>query len=173
MVEPGGVVVASGWHGRISPVPRCSYPVRGDHCAREAHFAVADLDLCRQHRDAIAHQFETPLLVELADLQRELDALQRRRQAVAAPVDQPEPDLHLYFAEIPHITPQHPRFGLIKIGRTINLSARMEALGTVPIKTKVIEQWEETETHHRFAHLRVEGEWFRAEPDLLAFIEAL
>jgi hypothetical protein len=27
--------------------------------------------------------------------------------------------------------------------------------------------------HATFAHLRVTGEWFRAEPDLLAFIASL
>jgi hypothetical protein len=31
----------------------------------------------------------------------------------------------------------------------------------------------EYETHKRFAHLRVRGEWFRPESDLLAFIEEM
>jgi hypothetical protein len=31
----------------------------------------------------------------------------------------------------------------------------------------------EFETHQQFAHLRLTGEWFRAAPDLLAFIEKL
>lgn len=59
----------------------------------------------------------------------------------------------------------------MKIGFTTNMVNRMKAvpheaiLGTVP-GTMV----DERGYHAQFAHLRVTGEWFRAEPDLLAFI---
>lgn len=61
--------------------------------------------------------------------------------------------------------------GLIKIGWTSDLQQRMasvpneEILGTVPGTMD-----DEKRCHVAFAHLRVKGEWFRPEPDLLAFI---
>lgn len=64
------------------------------------------------------------------------------------------------------------RFGdRVKIGFTTNLKQRMvdlpndEVLGTVPGTFA-----DEKRCHTAFAHLRVNGEWFRAEPDLLEFI---
>jgi hypothetical protein len=62
----------------------------------------------------------------------------------------------------------------IKIGYTTNMKARMvavpheEVLGTVPGTMT-----DERRCHAAFAHLREHGEWFRAEPDLLKFIEDL
>lgn len=61
--------------------------------------------------------------------------------------------------------------GLVKIGWTGNLKKRMaevpneEILGTVPGTME-----DEKRCHVAFAHLRVKGEWFRPEPDLLEFI---
>lgn len=60
---------------------------------------------------------------------------------------------------------------LVKIGFTTNMTRRMqdvpheEILGIAP-GTKV----DERQCHAAFAHLRATGEWFRAEPELLAFI---
>lgn len=59
----------------------------------------------------------------------------------------------------------------VKIGFTTNMRSRMsaipheEVLGTQPGTLA-----DEKRYHRMFAHLRVTGEWFRAEPDLLAFI---
>lgn len=65
------------------------------------------------------------------------------------------------------------RFGdRVKIGFTTNLAGRLadlphdEVLGTVPGAMA-----DERRCHAAFAHLRVTGEWFRAEPELLSFIE--
>lgn len=61
--------------------------------------------------------------------------------------------------------------GLVKIGFTTDLKQRMrevpneEILGTVPGTME-----DEKRCHTAFAHLRVKGEWFRPEPDLMAFI---
>lgn len=67
----------------------------------------------------------------------------------------------------------------IKIGFTIHPTKRMSSLQTGnyrELETLLVApsyMAEEIETHQRFAHLRERGEWFRAEPDLLAFIEDL
>lgn len=64
--------------------------------------------------------------------------------------------------------------GLVKIGFTTNMTNRMKAvpheaiLGTVPGTME-----DERRYHAEFAHLRVTGEWFRAESDLLTFIAAV
>lgn len=61
--------------------------------------------------------------------------------------------------------------GLVKIGWTSDLDQRMkevpneEILGTVPGTMD-----DEKRCHIAFAHLRVKGEWFRPEPELMEFI---
>jgi hypothetical protein len=61
--------------------------------------------------------------------------------------------------------------GLVKIGWTSNLKRRMsdvpneEILGTTAGTME-----DEKRCHAAFAHLRVKGEWFTPEPDLMAFI---
>lgn len=71
---------------------------------------------------------------------------------------------------------QGPDNGLVKIGRTRGTpDIRFLAIQTVcPVplaKLGVIPgATAERDLHRRFAHLREHGEWFRPEPDLLAFI---
>lgn len=66
---------------------------------------------------------------------------------------------------------------MIKIGSSMRPKERISALqGAVARLLEVLavvpmEVADEFETHRRFAHLRVRGEWFRAEVDLLQFIE--
>lgn len=60
----------------------------------------------------------------------------------------------------------------VKIGFTRNLRQRMLDLPHEEILTMVPGTVEdERRCHAAFAHLRVAGEWFRAEPDLLAFAQ--
>ena len=62
----------------------------------------------------------------------------------------------------------------IKIGTTVDLRSRMQALGvdevlhTIPGSYKL-----ENELHRRFDHLRIKNEQFEPAPELLDFIEAL
>jgi hypothetical protein len=67
----------------------------------------------------------------------------------------------------------------IKIGRTTDPGQRMRALQTmhhdalslvlsIPAHAAL-----EDAIHTRFAHLRERGEWFRIEPDLVGFIQAV
>jgi hypothetical protein len=65
----------------------------------------------------------------------------------------------------------------IKIGTSFKPEKRIRGLAREvgrPLETLAIvplEVADEGKTHLRFAHLRVHGEWFRAEADLLQFIE--
>jgi hypothetical protein len=67
----------------------------------------------------------------------------------------------------------------IKIGRTTNIKQRMSGLqGHNPrplelLASVVALSSLEPTLHFKFRHLRIRREWFRAEPDLLAFIAAI
>lgn len=67
----------------------------------------------------------------------------------------------------------------IKIGVTVDLGARISALQTsTPHKLKLLKaiaggRPEEIELHKRFDHLRIRGEWFRAEAELVEYITML
>ncbi len=66
--------------------------------------------------------------------------------------------------------------GPIKIGKTDSIDARLSSLQGGSVDTLVcvayIEGDCEEELQERFHHLCKCGEWFNAEPELLAFIEA-
>ncbi len=67
--------------------------------------------------------------------------------------------------------------GPIKIGLTKNIQKRLAEIQSTcpaPVKLlKVIEgEWEkELRIHYHFSHLRLQGEWFKSEKELLDFIE--
>lgn len=62
----------------------------------------------------------------------------------------------------------------VKIGWTSNLAGRMAAVPHDEIlHTQPGTMRDEKRCHAAFAHLREVGEWFRAEPDLLTFIDSL
>jgi hypothetical protein len=77
----------------------------------------------------------------------------------------------VYFAEL-------PSQGLIKIGSTVNLAARLKHLASVlpeaPVLLGTIEGGasEEMRWHVRWAHVRRYREWFSATPELRAAIAA-
>lgn len=65
---------------------------------------------------------------------------------------------------------------LIKIGTTSNLLQRIQGLSLTMghvLATEPGGYMREQELHGRFAALREHGEWFRAEPELLAYIDAI
>lgn len=88
----------------------------------------------------------------------------------------PEPDFrgypvgsHVYFM----------RSGaLIKIGWTVNLSTRaiqLQVGSSEPLELMLAlpgERQDEKALHQQFQHLRVRGEWFRGDQELLSFIDA-
>lgn len=62
----------------------------------------------------------------------------------------------------------------IKIGTTINLTRRMEAI--LPDEVLAVEPGgysTERSRHHQFADLRISGEWFRDDPVLRAHIASV
>jgi hypothetical protein len=67
--------------------------------------------------------------------------------------------------------------GPIKIGKASDVMRRLSGLQSAHAEelrllatTRAVT---EDELHQRFAHLRMRGEWFRAEPELLAFIDSM
>lgn len=67
----------------------------------------------------------------------------------------------------------------VKIGVSINVPLRTTVLATGspwPVDLLAVmpgDRAAEKRLHRRFAHLRLKGEWFRAEPELLDFIATL
>jgi len=72
----------------------------------------------------------------------------------------------------------HAENGLIKIGKSTDVKARLSQLQTLsPISIRIINTplctATEAELHQRFAHLRDHGEWFTPGKELLDFIESV
>jgi Meiotically up-regulated gene 113 len=65
------------------------------------------------------------------------------------------------------------RDGLIKIGTTRYLHHRLRTLKASLVAAVPGLPEDEREIQDRFQSLRVNGEWYRAEPELLAYIEDL
>jgi len=71
--------------------------------------------------------------------------------------------------------------GPIKIGFTRDIIRRLRGLQTahpeeIRLLAKIVVRFPrqlEREVHARFAHLRISGEWFRAEPELLDYVRGL
>lgn len=67
----------------------------------------------------------------------------------------------------------------IKIGHSVSPEFRLDEYQKYsPFKLRLLGAIKgglpkERELHRRFAHLRMRGEWFRAEPELVEFVEAL
>ena len=63
----------------------------------------------------------------------------------------------------------------IKIGSASDFKRRSSSLQTAspePLNVlAIVPGLDEYKIHQRFAHLRIRGEWFRAEPELLEFIQ--
>jgi hypothetical protein len=65
----------------------------------------------------------------------------------------------------------------VKIGWSTNVNARLRELQTgAPERLRLYTvlpgiRDKEKDTHRRFAHLRLQGEWFRRAPDLVEFME--
>src|SRR3972149_780868 len=68
---------------------------------------------------------------------------------------------------------------LIKIGRSADVNKRLSHLQVSVgadlriIKAVPADPWGEIAVHNKFRHLRVRGEWFKADKELLDFIATL
>lgn len=62
--------------------------------------------------------------------------------------------------------------GRIKIGTSGNIKRRFQDLPWDTVELLEIgDEAEENLRHTQFAHLRIQGEWFKADPELLEFID--
>jgi len=84
--------------------------------------------------------------------------------------DDPEASHRVYFIQTNDF---------IKIGFTRNMTRRFEGINSsVPYDITLLHEMPgsfdlEVDMHRKFKHLRVKGEWFRAEPELVDFIQSL
>lgn len=124
--------------------------------AREAHVSALEA----QKRKALSPDY--------TDKQRLIDVIEQARQR-----ERNGPStMRVYFV-------QESGLGLIKIGTSMNVSARMSALsrGTphdLTLLTTIAGGFAvESEIHRHFERDRVRGEWFRPIPDLLAYLEEI
>lgn len=138
----------------VEPRRECVYPL----CHAEA---VAMIGVCLDHAMMVWKVVEDTL-DDLVAKHRNPDSprqaiIRARRQAEETP------------SSVVYIVKLGDR---VKIGFTTNLDQRMrdipheEILAVVPGTMD-----DEKRCHAAFAHLRVAGEWFRAEPELLAFAQ--
>lgn len=94
-----------------------------------------------------------------------------RHRRKAAALETVPPGERVYFV-------QHGDGGPIKIGWTADLPARLTDLQIAsPVALRVLGtvaggESVERALHGRFHHLRVRGEWFRPDPELLDFVRA-
>lgn len=150
--------------GHLSVQPR---PFHDACCWPDCQAKLGDIDLplCPRHlikvfrtcRDTYLWSLETvgDDLIQRALVRAGLPKVEKVRQT----------DGVVYFVRFQN---------LVKIGFTTNMATRMasvphdDILGTVPGTME-----DEKKCHAAFAHLRVQGEWFRPEPELLTFISDL
>lgn len=128
----------------------------------EADLGDSDAPLCRRHLGKAYRVYQD---VYLSALEVTLNAPLNRalvKQGMAPRLPQEMIEGRVYFVRLG---------SLVKIGWTGDMEQRMKAvpheeiLGTIPGTMA-----DEKRCHKAFDHLCVKGEWFRAEPDLLAFV---
>ena len=135
-------------------------------CAEPVHAVIGDIALCRGHFEKVFHwhneqvgleaRLEADRLeLERANWQREMSSWQAQGRQIV---------YYLLREDC-----------LIKIGTTANLPMRMASLQAqhgplMLLLTHCGDRAREHQMHVRFAPIRVEGEWFRPDPALLAFI---
>jgi len=88
-----------------------------------------------------------------------------RRFGLPAPFEGPQKPSHFYAIQVGD---------RIKLGRSINPTSRVNGLQLPgkPVVLVTAAEWilSEAEAHERWAHLRVHREWFRADPELVAWL---
>lgn len=117
--------------------------------------------LCQRHHLTAWRTFEKMALWPLEELRR--DYLDRRTSHRPGPTRPNRETVGLvYFIRLG---------SRVKIGFTSNIRARLADLPHDEVLGVAVGGFaDEKRCHDAFAHLRTAGEWFRAEPDLLAFI---
>ena len=138
----------------------------GAICGRLGEHQVVDLWLCEHHWRRLFIWYDEQQRIE-AERERELHAsIRRRREAEMSSFDAQGSQIVYYVRR---------GDGAIKIGTTTQPANRMMALkqqhGPIEILlTHCGDGERERQMHRRFSDLRVEGEWFRPEMELLMWI---
>ncbi|WP_125214752.1 GIY-YIG nuclease family protein [Streptomyces griseofuscus] len=157
---------------QIDKVRRCSY----DGC-RTLATTKEPLRFCVEHEmDAatrLGHLAGTQVLEHF--LNRSQSTRSRRFGMTIAPVKPTKHAPVVYFAVPPtHLCPEGAGGPPpIKIGTSTDLRDRMKAIPARPLALEPGDQVRERQLHRQFGHLRLEGEWFRAAPELIEYINEL
>jgi hypothetical protein len=118
--------------------------------------------LCQLHHLAAWRTFEKMALWPLQEVRRAI--LDRPPSAPRPAPDRPNRETVglVYFLRLGN---------RVKIGFTRNIGSRLAVLPHDEVLGVAVGGFaDEKRCHDAFAHLRTTGEWFKAEPDLLAFI---
>lgn len=161
--------------------PNGEYHGEGDICSRVGTDRIGDSDVCEHHlkraRDWIREETKVAAGADLARL-NELDAERRRLQRESArearELREAEEAAEIARSCVYYV--QRESDGLIKIGTSRRLSQRMATLRSEhgPITLLLTHPGghrREGILHGAFLDIRMEGEWFRPEPHLLAWIQ--
>lgn len=157
----------------IPDTKRCA-GYRDGHRCRSTPIAGLPVDLCAEHADELRNLWR----LDFSERQREWtegeyrpeilarrnEARQKLWDACQDPVKRPDPPCVYYL-----------QFGdRIKIGTTTNLTQRLRDIPHDKLlATEPGNETMERRRHRQFAALRITGEWFRAERELLAHIAGL
>ena len=148
------------------PIPRCSWITQDRNCRRQIiDGSEATLPLCHFH----AEKYGSRIVRKHERERDDLIATARRIERTALDAARiPEADRTVYYV-------QRPGDDAIKIGVTNDIAKRLGGLRTVApvvlLATHLGGRPAEQAMHVRFAEHRVDGEWFRPVPELLAHIE--
>jgi hypothetical protein len=145
-------------------VPATADP--GRPCGEFVDQVIAGIPLCSRHAGKLHDWHSALMAAENAPIRAEEEREERAYQRLMRSWQALGPQV-VYYLERGD--------GLIKIGTTVNLGARMSALRSAHGDLRILLTHcgafaRETEMHRKFASLCVTGEWFAPGPDLLAWI---
>lgn len=160
----------------------CEWCTGGRQCGRVATKEFVDLKLCWQHHLYLADRIMTALMVDSALRVRAAATIAEVRQA-AIRDGKAQREEHVRRASLVYFV---ERDGFVKIGYAFNVANRIREINrgssSIPGMTitpvrllatmpggKRNERW----LHERFAHVRVDGEWFLPDAEMWAFIRDL
>lgn len=131
----------------------------GQPCRYRATHDLGAIRLCRKHHEEI---FEAEVGDQVRAAMKAFIRKHREPPAKQAPA---RPAV-VYIAE----SAVGAHAGLVKIGTTTNLAARMKALECHPLAVIPGGVEKERELHRRYRRSRVAGEWFRLSPAIARLI---
>lgn len=179
--RPQCVAIKNGAQCRMHPATGEPVPLCPEHRKELVRVELNGLDA-----ETVADELADRMWVSWMDLSTE-GGIDREAFLAKLRRDHEERDAQKFeaFEERERIRREQEKFGVvyfirmgekIKIGTTTNLSNRLAQLClpmSVVMATEQGSKIREAELHEQFARYREHGEWFRAESELLAYIETL